>query len=80
MEGLILNNTIRTVIIWLIIPVGVLFAVVQFRKAQGAYTEVSFSDVVHFGSEKLIKSLKISPDKIEERSEAADGLPAGGPA
>lgn len=60
-----MNNTIRTVIIWLIIPVGVLFAVVQFRKAQGAYTEVSFSDVVHFGSEKLIKSLKISPDKIE---------------
>lgn len=60
-----MNNTIRTIIIWLIIPTSVLIMVLQFRKVQGASSEVSFSDVVKFGQSKLIKSLKISPDKIE---------------
>lgn len=60
-----MNNTIRTVIIWLIIPTSVLIAVLQFRKVQGASQEVSFSDVVKYGQSKMIKSLKIAPDKIE---------------
>lgn len=60
-----MNNTIRTVIIWLIIPTSVLVAVLQFRKVQGTSQEVSFSDVVKYGQSKLIKSLKIAPDKIE---------------
>jgi len=49
----------------LVIPVALVFLVFNIRSGQMGVAEVSFSDVVRFGDEGLIKTLKIKADKIE---------------
>lgn len=60
-----MNNTFRTILLWLVIPIFVVLLVLHLRKANGAVQEVSFSDVINFSKEGLVKSLQVSPDMIE---------------
>ncbi len=59
-----MNNTIRTIFFWLVIPVAIVFIIV-YLKTGGAVQPVTFSDVLEYGRHEMIKSVKISRSKIE---------------
>ncbi|CAM2064159.1 ATP-dependent zinc metalloprotease FtsH [Sulfidibacter corallicola] len=67
-----MNNTLRTLTLWLVIPLTVIMIVVQLRKSGGSVEEVNFSDVVKYGQNGLIQSLTISPTKIEGEFKKAE--------
>lgn len=60
-----MNNTIRTIILWLVIPVMIIMTIYYFKDMSGPVQEVSFSDVIKYGETGLIKSVKITPNQIE---------------
>ena len=60
-----MNTTLRTLILWLVIPVALIFLVFNIKNGQMGVAEISFSEVVRFGDEGLIKSMKIKVDTIE---------------
>lgn len=59
-----MNNTIRTIILWLIIPLVVVL-ILFYLKGNSQAQEVTFSDVITLGENGQIKSLKITHDKID---------------
>lgn len=60
-----MNNSFRTVILWVIIPVAVFFLVMNLRDVEGKMAEVDFNQVVQYGQKNLIKKLKVSADTLE---------------
>jgi len=50
---------------WLIILVAVIFIVFNMKNGQMTVADIPFSDVIRFGDEGLIKSMKINVDTIE---------------
>jgi len=60
-----LNNTIRTVLIWLVIPIMVTILLLNnVPMFNNKPVEISFNDFIEFGEENLIKSLTVTPEKI----------------
>lgn len=60
-----MNNTFRTIILWLVLPLIVLMVILHLRGANASVVEVSYSDVMQFGRTNKIRELKILPDKVE---------------
>lgn len=60
-----MNNTFRTIILWLVLPLIVLMVILHLRGTNASVVEVSYSDVMQFGRTNKIRELKILPDKIE---------------
>lgn len=60
-----MNNTFRTIILWLVLPLIVLMVILHLRGANASVVEVSYSDVIKFGQTNKIRELKILPDKVE---------------
>jgi len=60
-----LNNTIRTIILWLVIPLVLIFIVTYLRAMGDKVQEVAFSDVLDYGQRSMIKNLTVTHDKIE---------------
>ena len=60
-----MNSTLRTLILWLVIPVALIILVFNIKSGQMGVAEVSFSDVIKFGDQGLVKSMRIDADSIE---------------
>jgi len=59
-----LNNTIRTILLWLVIPMMAILIYTYFNDPKGPVAEITFGEVVKFGESTKIKSLTITPDKM----------------
>jgi len=60
-----LNSTLRTVIMWLVIPSAVFFLYWNLNDVSGRTADLGFNEVIKFGEEGLIANLKVSADTIE---------------
>lgn len=71
-----MNNTMRTIIMWLVIPMVVIFGIFFVQSQSGPTEEVKFSDVMRFGEQGMIESLKVSADRIEGRFKEEQKFPS----
>ncbi len=55
----------RTLILWLVIPLGLIMAVLYLRDAKSDMVDLTISEVIEFGRNGAVKSIEISADKIE---------------
>jgi cell division protease FtsH len=60
-----LNNTIRTIFLWLVIPVLIIIIVAILKNTKSPVVEVSFSDVIAEINAGNVKTMEISPDRVE---------------
>jgi len=60
-----LNNTLRTLFLWLVIPMALIMLVFYLRDAKGSVGEVPFSEFIELGKTDMIESVEISADRIE---------------
>ncbi|MDJ0839658.1 MAG: ATP-dependent zinc metalloprotease FtsH [Acidobacteriota bacterium] len=59
-----MNNTIRTVLLWLVIPIMAILIYLQINDTNAPVRKLDFSDVIFFGQGENIKSITITPDKV----------------
>ena len=60
-----MSNKIRNVAMWGLILCAAVFLYLIIARPVAAIAEIPFNEVVKYGDKGMIKSLKISPDKLE---------------